>query len=109
MRFDLFQQIIRRIHRDVHCPKCEKRLHETDLEVLGMSHELVELATICPGCQSIVDILAHIELHHAGGGGIKPLQMRSITRKHLSPDSVRKISEAVRGFSGTDIQELFSS
>ena len=72
-----------------------------------MSHDLVELATGCPQCGSIVDILAHIELHHAGG--IKPLQVRGQTRRQLSPDSVRKISEAVRGFSGQDIKELFQS
>ncbi|GEM_PF-1908389 len=107
MRFDLFQQIIRRIHQDIHCPKCEKRLNESALEVFGLNSEVVELATVCSGCQSVVDILAHIELRMPSQ--LKPLHMRALSRKQISSDAVQKISDRIRNFQGKDIQELFQS
>ena len=99
MRIDYFEQILGRIRKDVHCPRCHRTFGDKEIQIAKVSLEGVELRAKCPRCQSILQITAQVS----------PQQKSESIPQELSDDSVRGISKTLREFRGRDIRDLFRS
>lgn len=100
MKLQHVQQLIDHILRDVNCPYCRGNLDRAMVDGFNATQKQLEFIAECPHCSAELVVNGVMQRKNK-----KPV----VTRRVLSPDAVREITQSVKSFRGRDVRELLQS
>ena len=98
-----YSQIADRILSQAVCPRCGTPLGDAEYDILSANENQLIMEMDCEMCHSILTAKGDFQKKKEQ----KMPQLRNRQSKFIvSPETVRGVGSALRGFAGNDIQEL---